>query len=99
MIAARLAARLSGRLHYAWVVAFTTFAVILCAVGVRAAPGVLIVPLEQRFGWDAATISGAISLNIALFGLGGPFAAALLRTLGLRRTVAASMLFLAAGAA
>src|SRR5579875_2825827 len=99
MLATRLARLLDGRIHYAWVVAGTTFVVILCSVGVRAAPGVLIVPLERAFGWDAGTISGAISLNIALFGLGGPLAAALLRTLGLRRTVAASMLFLAAGAA
>ncbi|MGH7042895.1 MAG: MFS transporter, partial [Acetobacteraceae bacterium] len=98
MVSQRLAARLSGRLHYGWVVAFTTFAVIICAVGVRAAPGVLIVPLERQFGWDAATISGAISLNIALFGLGGPFAAALIRTVGLRPTVLASMALLAFGA-
>jgi predicted MFS family arabinose efflux permease len=97
MLAQRLALRLTGRVHYGWVVALTTFAVILCAVGVRAAPSVLIVPLERSYGWSAATISGAISLNIALFGLGGPFAAALIRTLGLKRTVAASMLLLAAG--
>ncbi len=98
MISRRLAHRLDGRVHYAWVVAFTAFIVILCSVGVRAAPGVLIVPLEKAFGWDAATISGAISLNIALFGLGGPFAAALMRTVGLRATVLGSMALLALGA-
>ncbi len=65
------------------------FVVILATVGVRAAPGVLIVPLEQAFGWNAATISGAISLNILLGGLIGPFAAAMLQTIGLRRTVVA----------
>ncbi len=89
---------LAGRVDYAWVVAFTALAVIICSVGVRAAPGVLIVPLEKAFGWDTATISGAISLNIALFGLGGPFAAALMRTIGLRATVFGSMLLLVLGA-
>jgi predicted MFS family arabinose efflux permease len=93
-----LARWLGGRVHYAWVVAGTAFLVIVCTVGVRAAPGILIVPLEQAFGWDAAEISGAISLNIALFGLGGPFAAALMRTIGLRTTVLGSMAMLALGA-
>ena len=73
----RLARLLEGRLHYGWIVVGVMFVVILATVGVRAAPGVLIVPLEEAFGWDAATISGAISLNILLGGLIGPFAAAL----------------------
>ena len=94
----RIARLLAGRVDYAWVVAGTALAVIICSVGVRAAPGVLIVPLEKAFGWDAATISGAISLNIALFGLGGPFAAALMRTVGLRATVFGSMALLVLGA-
>lgn len=94
----RLARLLAGRVHYGWVVVAVMFAVILATVGVRAAPGVLIVPLEQAFGWDAATISGAISLNILLGGLIGPFAAALLRSIGLRRTVVLSLLLLLTGA-
>jgi predicted MFS family arabinose efflux permease len=94
----RLARLLEGRLHYGWIVVGVMFVVILATVGVRAAPGVLIVPLEQAFGWDAATISGAISLNILLGGLIGPFAAALLQTIGLRRTVLASLVLLVIGA-
>ena len=94
----RLARLLEGRLHYGWIVVGVMFVVILATVGVRAAPGVLIVPLEQAFGWSAATISGAISLNILLGGLIGPFAAALLQTIGLRRTVLASLVLLVIGA-
>src|SRR5215469_15006470 len=94
----RLARLLEGRLHYGWIVVAVMFVVILATVGVRAAPGVLIVPLEQTFGWSAATISGAISLNILLGGLIGPFAAALLQTIGLRRTVLASLVLLVIGA-
>src|SRR5262249_30616323 len=60
--------------------------------------GVLIVPLERAFGWDAATISGAISLNILLGGLVGPFGAALIQVIGLRGTVLSSLGLLAAGA-
>jgi MFS family permease len=94
----RLAHLLAGRIHYGWIVVGVMFSVILATVGVRAAPGVLIVPLEQAFGWSAATISGAISLNILLGGLVGPFAAALLQTMGLRRTVLLSLVLLLLGA-
>ncbi|MDE2517236.1 MAG: MFS transporter [Rhodospirillales bacterium] len=75
------------RLHYAWVALGVSFLVVLSVVGVRAAPSVLIVPLQQQFGWSRAMISAAVSLNILLFGLFGPFVAALFQTLGLRRTL------------
>jgi len=88
----------AGRIHYAWVVVAVMFAMIVCSVGVRAAPGVLIVPLEQAFGWSNGTISGAVSLNIALFGLVGPFTAAMMRTIGLKPTVLISMALLVLGA-
>jgi MFS family permease len=92
---ARLVAR---RMHYAWIVVAVMFVVILTSVGVRATPGVLIVPLQQAFGWNAAVISGAVSLNILLFGLVGPFAAGLIQVIGLKRTVLFSMALLVIGA-
>jgi predicted MFS family arabinose efflux permease len=94
----RVARLFAGRVHYAWVVVAVMFVVILSSVGVRAAPGVLIVPLERAFGWSAGVISGAISLNILLFGLVGPFAAALIQVIGLKRTVLLSMALLVLGA-
>jgi MFS family permease len=95
----KLIARLvAGRVHYAWIVVAVMFVVILASVGVRAAPGVLIVPLQQAFGWNAAVISGAVSLNILLFGVVGPFAAGLIQVIGLKRTVLFSMLLLVVGA-
>jgi predicted MFS family arabinose efflux permease len=75
------------RFHYAWVVAAVTFLVLLAAAAIRATPGVLMVPLETEFHWTAAAISGAIAINLALFGLIGPFAASLMDRWGLRRTV------------
>src|ERR1700748_2488527 len=93
----RIARAVSGRVHYGWVVVAVMFTVILATVGVRAAPGVLIVPLENAFGWSATTISGAISLNILLGGLVGPFGAAFIQRIGLRRTVLASLLLLLLG--
>ena len=74
-----------GRVHYAWIVAALTFVVLLAAAGLRATPGVLIVPLEQAFGWSRATISFAIAVNIFLYGLMGPFAGAAVQRFGIRR--------------
>jgi sugar phosphate permease len=85
------------KLHYAWIVAGVTFVVGLLTAGVRAAPGVLIVPLEREFAWSPATISFAIGINLLLYGLVGPFAAALMDRWGVRRTMALAMV-LTAGA-
>jgi MFS family permease len=87
------------RLHYGWVVAGLTFLALLVAAAVRSAPGVLIVPLEREFGWSRATISSAVSVNLVLYGLISPFAAAFLDWLGVRRTMAVSLGVVAAGAA
>ncbi len=87
------------KLHYAWVVAAVTFLTLLAAAGVRATPGVLIVPLETEFGWSRATISFAVGINIFLYGLIGPFAAAVMDRFGLRRTMLAALALIAAGVA
>ena len=88
-----------GKLHYAWVVAAITFLTLLVAAGLRSTPGVLIVPLEAEFGWSRATISFAIGLNIFLYGLIGPFAAAVMDRFGLRRTMLGALALIAGGVA
>ena len=72
------------RVHYAWIVAAVTFVALMGAAGFRATPGVLIVPLEHEFGWNRAIISFAVFINLILFGLTGPFAAALMNRFGIR---------------
>ena len=52
------------RLHCGWVVVAVTFAALLVSAGIRAAPGVLIVPLEDEFHWSRATISFLIMHNL-----------------------------------
>ena len=97
MISARIAKTLSNRVHYAWVALGVMFLGMLSAVAVRAAPGVLLVPLQQAFGWDIATISGAVSLNIILMGATGPFMAGLMQSIGLKNTILICLAILAAG--
>ncbi|MBA2518552.1 MAG: MFS transporter [Chloroflexia bacterium] len=88
-----------GRIHYAWIVAAVTFITMLGASGFRSTPGVLIIPLEEAFGWSRATISLAVSVNLLLFGFMGPFAAALMERFGIRRVVVVALLAIAAGSA
>jgi hypothetical protein len=71
------------RLHYAWVVLAVMFSATLAGVGVRAAPGIVIEPLQRAFGWDIATISAAVSVNIILLGATGSFLTGLIEVLGL----------------
>ena len=85
------------KLHYGWIAAGLTFLTLVAAAGVRSAPGVLIVPLEDEFGWSRATISAAVSVNLVLYGLMGPFAAALMEWLGVRRTMVISLVTVATG--
>jgi MFS family permease len=87
------------RFHRAFVVIGAVFVVLLCAAGVRSTPGVLIVPLEHEFGWSRALISSAVSVNLILYGLMGPFAAALMERFGIRRIVVTSLALIAIGVA
>jgi MFS family permease len=84
-------------LHRAWIVAAVAFVALVGAAGFRATPGVLIVPLQEEFGWSRATISLAVSVNLVLFGLTAPFAAALMDRFGIRRVTAVALVLVAAG--
>jgi sugar phosphate permease len=91
--------RMAARFHYAWVAVALTFLVMLITAGTRATPSVMMVPLEQAFGWSRSTISLALSINLALFGLMGPFAAAAMERFGLRTTVLTALAILCAAIA
>lgn len=84
-----------GRIHYGWIVVAVTFLTMLGAAGVRSTPGVLMLPLEHEFGWGRATVSLAVSINLVLFGLCGPFAAAVMERIGMRATMTGALLLLA----
>ena len=86
------------RVHYAWVVAAVTFIALMGAAGFRATPSVLIVPLQNEFGWNRAVISIAVSINLVLFGLTGPFAAALMDRFGLRAVTLGALITVSTGA-
>jgi MFS family permease len=91
------AAPRTHRIHPAWWVAAVTFLALVGAAAFRAVPGVLIDPLREEFGWSVSTISAAVAVNMALYGLTAPFAAALMERFGIRRVVMCALLVVALG--
>ncbi|MBO9714351.1 MFS transporter [Sphingomonas sp.] len=81
----------------AWpfLVAAVTFVALLVSAGARSAQGVMLVPLQLRFGWDLATISFSAAVGIFLYGLVGPFAAALMQAVGIRKTMLGGLVLIA----
>lgn len=67
--------------------AAVTFLTLVANAGFRSAPSVLIIPLQDAFGWSRDAISLAVSVNVLLFGLTAPFAAALMERFGIRKVV------------
>ena len=87
------------RIHPAWLVAVAAFVALIGAAGFRATPSVLLQPLNEEFGWSLGTISAAVSVNLLLYGLTAPFAAALMDKFGIRRVAMGALLLVSAGSA
>jgi len=83
------------RIPYHWFVVAATFATLVCVSGILAAPTVFMRPMEDEFHWNEGPPSLALGIQIALFGLTGPFAAAAMERFGVRRTVTAALCLLA----
>ncbi|MCK1388909.1 MFS transporter [Bradyrhizobium sp. 21] len=82
--------------NYAFVVVAVIFLALLAAAGLRSTPGVLMLPLQKTFGWDVGVISSSAAIGIFLYGLAGPFAAAVMQRFGIRRTVLGALALMSA---
>ncbi|MDJ0466608.1 MFS transporter [Streptomyces sp. H27-C3] len=89
---------LPRKIHRAWLVAAVTFVTIIGGAAFNSLPGLLINPLHQEFGWSRGEIGVAVSIDMALYGLTAPFAAALMDRFGIRRVVVVALSMVAAGA-
>lgn len=76
-----------------------TLGALVAAAAFRSSIGVLLEPIEAEFGWSRATTSGAVTVNLVLYGLVAPFAAALMERWGVRRTVTAALLLIGVASA
>ena len=84
-------------LHPAWIVAGVSFIALLGAAGFRAAPSVLIVPMQDEYGWSRSLLSLAVGVNLLLYGLTAPFAAALMDRFGVRAVTSTALVLVALG--
>ena len=87
-----------SRIHPAWIIAAITFATLFATAGFRSAPSVLILPLEDDFGWSRDVISLAVAINVLLYGLTAPFAASLMERFTVRKVVMAALTTVGTGA-
>ena len=87
-----------SKIHPGWIAVAVTFVTLMATAGFRSAPSVLIVPLEDAFGWSRSDISLAVAINILLFGLVSPFAAALMEKFGIRKVVMSALITVSFGA-
>ena len=85
--------------HPAWFAAGVTFLTLVTAAGFRSASSVLIIPLEDAFGWGREQISLAIAINVLVYGLVAPFAAALMERFGIRKVVMSALTSVSIGSA
>ncbi|MFJ8253220.1 MFS transporter [Streptomyces sp. NPDC094466] len=91
-------ARRPFRLHRAWLMAAVAGAAIVTAGAFTTVPGLLVTPLHEEYAWERGQIALAASVNMVLFGLTAPFAAALMDRVGARRVVMGALLLVSAGA-
>ncbi len=82
------------RLFYGWVVVAVTGLTLLVSAGIRAAPGVMLLPLRGEMGWSTGEISFAVSLGLVLFGLAGPLTGSLMDRFGPRRMIMLGLLLI-----
>jgi sugar phosphate permease len=98
MASSSFAAALARRnIHYGWAVVGVTLLSTVVGAAAMSTPGVLIVPLEQEFGWTDAQISSALAIRLMLFGLLGPFAAAFMNRYGVRAVMISAAILVSAG--
>jgi MFS family permease len=85
------------KIHYGWIMVIVTFCILIVGAGIRSMPSVLMVPLENEFGWNRSVVSSSLAINLLLYGLFGPFAAAFMLRFGMRRVTLVAMLLLITG--
>jgi MFS family permease len=67
-----MASEKPARLYYGWIVVAVTALTLLVSAGVRSAPGVFLVPMQEETQWSIGVISFAVSIGLLVLGLTAP---------------------------
>lgn len=85
-------------IHRAWAIALVAGLTIVAAAAFAAMPGLLVDPLHTEYRWSRGSIGLASSVNMIVYGLVAPFAAALMDRFGIRRIALAALAVIVVGA-
>lgn len=91
------ASRAARSFRYGWLVLVIATIVVVLGSGTRAAPGALLLGIEQDTGWSASEVALAGAAGLLLLGLGGPVSGMLINRFGVRRVTVFALLLTAAG--
>lgn len=91
----RMSLRVTQRIHYGWWVVIAAGSAVFLSAGVRSAPGVFLLPIEQDLALDRSTVSLAVSLGLLVYGLSAPFSGRLIDTVGPRKVAAGGLVVVA----
>lgn len=80
------------RLHYAWIIVFITFLILLAVQGVRLSFGAFVEPWEREFSLDRGTISLISTLSFVVYGISQPVIGRLVDRWGARAVLSWSTL-------
>lgn len=86
--------KVSGKLHYAWVLLFLSFFGLLAAQGIRLSFGAFIQPFEKSFSLDRGTISLISTLSFITYGIAQPVSGRMIDRFGARKVISFSALFI-----
>ena len=81
----------SSRIFYGWVVVAVTALALLISAGVRSAPGVFLVSVQEDTQWSMGVISFAASMGLLVLGLTAPVGGLLIDRYGTRHVAPAAL--------
>ncbi len=84
----------TNKLFYGWVIVGMVALSLIVAAGVRSAPGVFLVPVQNEMGWSRADISFAVSIGLIIFGLTAPLSGRLIDLFGPRKIMMVGLLLI-----
>lgn len=85
------------RFYYGWVVVVITALALLISAGVRSAPGVFLIPVQEDTQWSIGVISFAASMGLLVLGLTAPLGGLLIDRFGARHVAPAALWLIGIG--
>ncbi len=88
--------RRKARFHPAWTMVTVAALALIAAGSFATIAGLITEPLVESKGWSRTGIGTAVAVNMVLYGVVGPFAAAMMDRFGIRRVTSYALLALIA---